>query len=134
MLGIVCVLALVWLIIKLLITFRTPRTPLSLKTKVLSLFLGLLMGFVATVGTIYAFVAGFFILNMPNLDEYNIIGMLYLAACFSFVLSYVLSKITWLVYRRGLTKLILYSALIVSVYFTLQPIGYNWLRLLSIVP
>jgi hypothetical protein len=134
-LGVLCLLALVGLIKKLLVTFKTPVAPVSLKAKVLSLLLGILMGFAATWGTIYAGIAVFFMLGMPRLSEYTMTVTLYLVTCFSFVLSYGLSKITGIIYRQGLPKLVIYSALIVSVYFALQPIGYHWLRFwVSIMP
>jgi hypothetical protein len=125
-LGFICVFVLIWLIRKLLMTFQAPIAPIPLKVKIFSLLLGALAGFAATVAAIYAAAALFLILGIPT-DEYILTAILYFAAGFSFSSAYGISRIITIVYRRGPAKPTLYSALIVSVYFTVQPIGYSWL-------
>ena len=126
-LGIICLFILVWLVKQLLTTLRNSDiAPIPLKTKVLCLLLGALIGFTATIASFYAGLAIFFMLGIPT-GQFLLMALVYFVACFSFALAYGLSKIIGFVYRRSQSKFIFYSALIVSVYFTLHPIGYNWL-------
>ncbi len=129
MLGVACLLVLLCCIKKLLKAFKKAAGPVPLRSKMLSLLLGVLAGLIAFVVGLYAALAVFLMMDWPS-DELSMMILVYLAAGVSFASAYGLSRIIAMLYRRGMAKLTLYSALIIAGYFTLQPIGYNWLRLL----
>lgn len=125
-LGVACLVALLWMLLSLIMAFKKAPPPRTFKSVILPVFLGLTAGLSGTFVAIW--VRMIMLRNLHDTPDYlYVIAMIYLPAVMACLAAYILGRIVEKINKDGARKITTRSALVVVLALILQPVISSWL-------